>query len=159
MDINSKIKSLLRKYGKKYVDYKMGVAGAVVMASVVFTINYIGTDNILGAFTASLKQGVYTFFFGGIITKMAERLATEIKRKGTALLLACLLPSFLSIVLTFGLHNLKGTPKPLQSTIPTVILVIPSTFVWGYINRRKMEKANVSAKNEKRSSNQRTSFL
>ena len=152
MNGKNKIKSLLKEYGRKYVDYKMGMAGAMVMASVVFTINYIGTNNILGAFTASLKQGTYTFFFGGVITKMAERLATEITRKYLALFLACLLPSLLSITLTFGMHNLKGTPKPLQSTIPTVILVIPSTFIWGYINRRKMEKAKTFAENEKRSS-------
>ena len=118
----------------------MGAVGAVVMASIVFIINFYGTYDLLGAFTAALKQGTYTFFFGGVITKMAERLATEIRIKTIALIAACIIPSMVSISLTFGMHNLKGTPKPLQSTIPTTIMVIPSTFIWGYINRRKMEK-------------------
>jgi len=134
------VKRRLRIYGKKYVDYRMGSAGAIVMASIVFTINYVGTNNLLGATTAALKQGTYTFFFGGVITKMAERLATEIKTRTIALIAACIIPSVVSISLTFGMHNLKGTPKPLQSTIPTTVMVIPSTFIWGYMNRRKMEK-------------------
>ncbi len=138
--IGIKIRRALKNYGDKYVDYKMGMAGALVMATVVFSINLYGTHNYLGATTAALKQGTYTFFFGGVITKMAERLSTEIKRKTLALIAACIIPSLVSITLTFGMHNLKGTPKPLESTIPTTVLVIPSTFIWGWMNRRKMEK-------------------
>jgi len=76
----------------------------------------------------------------GVIMKGAERLATEISRRGLALVLACLIPSFVSITLTFMMHSFKGTPRPLESTIPTMIFVFPSTAVWGYINRRKYEK-------------------
>jgi hypothetical protein len=147
-NIKRTIRKKLKNYGDKYVDYRMGMAGAVVMASIVFSINYIGTDNLLGATTAALKQGTYTFFFGGVITKMSERLSTEIKRKVLALIAACLIPSMVSITLTFGMHNLKGTPKPLESTIPTAVMVIPSTFIWGLINRRKMEKQSDNLQNE-----------
>jgi hypothetical protein len=134
------LKRKIKNYGKKYVDYRMGMAGAVVMASIVFSINFYGTGNTFGATTAALKQGTYTFFFGGVITKMSERLSTEIRRKTLALIAACVIPSIVSLTLTFGMHNLKGTPKPLESTIPTAVMVIPSTFIWGYINRKKKDK-------------------
>jgi len=126
-------------YGRRYIDYKMGFAGAIVMAAVVFSINYFGTHFLAGSITAALKQGVYTFFFGGIIMRMSERIAVGIRRRMLALVLACIIPSTVSLVLTFGLHNLKGTPEPLKSTIPTAFFVIPSTWVWGSMKRKKME--------------------
>jgi hypothetical protein len=130
------------KFFNKNVDYRMGVAGAVAMASIVFYINYYGTQNTFGASTAALKQGTYTFFFGGVIMRMSERISTEVGKRQKALLLACIIPSMVSLSLTFGLHNLKGTPKPVYSTIPTAIFVIPSTLIWGFIRRRKYDKKN-----------------
>ena len=134
----------LYDYGSRYIDYKMGILGAIVMASIVFSINYFGkseaSGNLSGSIFASLKQGTYTFIFGGVIMKGSERLATLIARRNLALIAACLIPSAVSLILTFGVHSLKGTPKPFESTIPTVIFVIPSTAVWGYMRRKKMEK-------------------
>ena len=119
----------------------MGIAGAIVMASVVFGINYYGTHNAWGATTAALKQGTYTFFFGGVIMKMSERLATGVHRRMLALVAACVIPSLVSLSLTFGVHSMKGTPKPVQSTIPTAIFVIPSTAVWGAVSRKRAESS------------------
>jgi hypothetical protein len=66
-----------------------------------------------------------------------ENLATRINKQWIALALAILVPSVLAIGLTFGVHSLKGTPRPLESTIPTAILVIPSTAVWSLRKRKK----------------------
>ena len=139
---SSSIFRRLLRFGKKYVDYRMGMAGAVVMASIVFYINYHGTQDTFGATTAALKQGTYTFFFGGVIMRMSELLATGIIKRRVALIAACIIPSFVSLSLTLGVHSLKGTPKPVYSTIPTAIFVIPSTLVWGFIKRRKYDKQN-----------------
>ncbi len=124
-------------FGRRYIDYRMGFAGAIVMATVVFSINYFGTHLLIGSLTAALKQGTYTFFFGGVIMRMSERIAVGIRRRLLALALACIIPSTVSLLLTFGLHNLKGTPEPLKSTIPTAFFVIPSTLVWGKMKRKK----------------------
>ena len=131
------------RFGRKYIDYRMGVAGAVVMAGIVFYINYQGTQNTFGATTAALKQGTYTFFFGGVIMRMSELIATGVINRRVALIAACIIPSLVSLSLTFGVHSLKGTPKPLESTIPTAIFVIPSTLVWGFIKRRKYNQQNI----------------
>ena len=66
-------------------------------------------------------------------------IAIGIKNRRRALIAAVIVPSAVSLLLTFGLHSLKGTPKPLASTIPTAIFVIPSTAVWGYRKRKQFE--------------------
>ena len=115
----------------------MGILGAGVLAGIVFGINYHGTHDLAGASTAALKQGCYTFLFGGIIMRGCENLATMISRQAVALAAATIIPSALAICLTFGVHNLKGTPKPFESTIPTAVFVIPSTAIWGYRKRKQ----------------------
>jgi hypothetical protein len=140
--MTTKLKRLI-KYGRKYIDYRMGMYGAIVMAIIVFSINYYGTHDTFGATTAALKQGTYTFFFGGVIMRMSERISTEVRKRIPAIILACIIPSLVSLTLTFGVHSLKGTPKPLASTIPTAIFVIPSTLIWGLMSRKKMERSKV----------------
>ncbi len=129
--------SRMIRYGNRFIDYSMAIGGAIVMGCIVFWINYASTKNTAGATTAALKQGLYTFLFGGLIMKSCERLATEIREKAIGIAAAVILPSLAAIGLTFGLHSLKGTPLPLLSTLPTVLLVIPSTVVWAFHKRRQ----------------------
>jgi hypothetical protein len=127
------------KTKNRFFDFKIGFAGAVVIGIVVFSINYYGTKNLTGGLTAALKQATYTFFFGGTIMKICENVAVGIKKRKTALIAAVIVPSTVSLLLTFGMHNLKGTPKPLASTIPTAFFVIPSTAVWGMRKRKQFD--------------------
>lgn len=133
------MQSILNSTGKIF-DYKIGLAGGIVMGVIVYLINYYASSDIPGAFTAALKQGVYTFFFGGFIMKLCEIIALNVKPGNLGLILAMLIPSFISLALTFGLHNLKGTPRPVESTIPTAVFVIPSTFVWAFLKQKKLKK-------------------
>lgn len=105
------------------------------MGVIVFLINYDGQGTALGASTAAGKQAAYTFFLGGLFMKQCENLAVRIKPYRTALALAVIVPSLVTLLLTFSLHSLKGTPKPLQSTIPT-LMIIPATIVWAYRKRK-----------------------
>lgn len=109
------------------------------MATIVFGVNYFKTWNLPGSITASLKQGTYTFLFGGAIMKLCEYLATAIRRQTLALALSVIIPSCIAVGLTFLLHSMKGTPRPLASTIPTAILIVPITAIWGY--RKKQERS------------------
>jgi hypothetical protein len=131
------------RYGSRFIDYKMGVLGALVMGGVVFAVNYAGTHEMKGASTAAMKQGAYTFLFGGIIMRGCENLAIRIHSKRRALLAAVIIPSMVAIGLTFGVHSLKGTPRPVASTIPTAILIIPSTAVWGIRKRRQYSDVQI----------------
>jgi len=85
-----------------------------------------------------LKQGGYTFLLGGIFMKGCENLATKIKNRSLAIFASIVIPSALTLILTYTMHNFKGTPKPLESTVPT-LLIIPATAVWGYRKRKQME--------------------
>ena len=107
------------------------------MAGIVFAINYFATNEISGSLTAAAKQGTYTFLFGGSLMKGCEYLATKIKKQTLAILAAVIIPSTITLLLTYTMHNLKGTPKPFESTIPTTI-IIPATAIWGYIKRKQL---------------------
>jgi hypothetical protein len=125
------------RFGNRFVDYRMAIAGAMVLGVIVFCINYFGSGELKGAVTAALKQGAYTFLFGGVIMRGCENLSTRIHKRWIALASAIIVPSVLAIGLTFGVHSMKGTPKPVESTVPTAILVIPSTAVWSLRKRKK----------------------
>jgi len=131
--------------GSKYIDYKMGFWGAGVMGGIVFSINYFATNEITGSLTAATKQGTYTFLFGGILMKGCEHLATKINKQTLALLAAVIIPSTVTLILTYAMHSLKGTPKPFESTIPTTI-IIPATAIWGYMKRKQMIKNEILEK-------------
>jgi hypothetical protein len=127
----------LAVFGSRFIDYKMGLIGAGVMGCTVFGINYYDSYELYGASTAALKQLVYTFLFGGVIMRGCEYLAKRIRKQTLALAAATIIPSAFAIALTYGVHNMKGTPKPVESTIPTAVLVIPSTAIWGYRKRKQ----------------------
>ena len=129
-------------FGKRFIDYKMGIMGGIVLGCIVFGINYHDTGRWYGALTAAIKQASYTFLFGGIIMRGCEYLATRIRKQTLALAAAVIIPSAISLGLTYGVHSMKGTPKPLESTIPTAVFIIPSTAVWGFRKRNQYVKLN-----------------
>lgn len=129
----------LKPTKSRFFDFKVGIAGGIVMGLVVFFINYFETYELSGSITAAVKQGAYTFLFGGSIMKLCETIALKMNPRWVALGLAMLIPSTVSLLLTYGLHSLKGTPLPFESTIPTAVFVIPSTFVWGYLKRKTID--------------------
>jgi hypothetical protein len=126
------------KLFQKFIDYKIGIAGALVMGGIVFAINYFSTYEVTGSFTAALKQATYTFFLGGTLMKSCEYLAITVKNRTWAILASIIIPSVFTLILTFSVHSTRGTPKPLESTIPTLI-IIPATVVWGIKKRKQME--------------------
>ena len=106
------------------------------MGSAVFGINYFATIEFSGSVTAAIKQAAYTFLFGGIFMKACENLATKIESRKKAIIAAVIIPSAITLLLTFGVHSFKGTPKPLESTLPT-LLIIPATVVWSIRKRNQ----------------------
>ena len=126
----------------RYFDFKIGIAGALVMGFAVFCINYYSTYLITESLTAALKQGAYTFLFGGFLMKSCEYIATHIKTTLWAILLAICIPSIITLILTYSLHLMKGTPMPLESTTPTLV-IIPATAVWAIRNRRRRKLKSV----------------
>ncbi len=123
----------------RHIDFGMAWKGALFLGLVVFAINYV-EHGALAALPAALKQATYTYFVAGFITRLGENLAVRIEPTALALLAAVLVPSFIAISLTFGLHSMRGTPEPLYSTLPTVISAPPAFLVWGWLKRRGREE-------------------
>lgn len=123
----------------RHLDYKMGLLGAFIMSTAVFVINYTATSLLLLSFTASLKQWIYTFFFSGLVMKACENLSVKFSSKFLSIFLAVVIPSLATLVLTFIVHSFKGTPKPFESTLPTLI-VFSGTFFWALKKRHSFEK-------------------
>jgi hypothetical protein len=122
----------------KYFDLKMGLISGVAMGTIVFFINW--DYGLTAGFIAASKQGLYTFLAGGIMMRMTENIASRFSTDIVAILLAVLIPTTIAITLTYILHSLKGTPEPLNSTIPTIILA-PFGFLWWALKKRKQMKS------------------
>ena len=108
------------------------------MAAIVYFIN--ADHDPSGAIIAATKQFLYTFFIGGFFTKMVENLAITWTDKVLSIFAAVVIPALLTITLTFIMHHLKGTPEPLNSTIPTTFLAPLSFSVWAFLKRKEYDR-------------------
>lgn len=130
---------MANKLGKNpFFDIKMGTIGAFFLGGIVFMINYNHGWEM--ASIAAAKQAVYTFFIGGVMTKMAENLVLRFDSRMQALFLATLVPTLLTLILTYGMHSIKGTPEPFISTIPTFVFAPGGFYGWALRKRKELER-------------------
>jgi predicted neutral ceramidase superfamily lipid hydrolase len=113
-----KIKLLI--FFSKFIDFPSAIAGAVLMGLIVGAINF--GHGWWPAATSAMKQAAYTFLFGGMMIRLLYRIVLAIPGKTTSLIIAVISVSILTIILVYLVHNLRGTPMPFESTLPTVIL-------------------------------------
>ena len=116
------------------LDVRAGLIGATLMAAIVFWVN--AGHGALGATTAALKQWVYTFFMGGFIVQLCARLALRPGVRAAAIALAVAIPTLVTVGATFFVHSLRGTPRPVASTVPVALVSPPSFAFWAVRTRR-----------------------
>jgi len=110
-------------YIQKFINLKFGLIGAFLMGGIVFIINLEHGWQLSAI--AGLKQWMYTFLFGGVIIRLLEYLLSITKSwKRNRLFSVAIISTFTSL-LVFFVHSLKGTPEPLLSTIPTILMSPP----------------------------------
>jgi hypothetical protein len=114
----------------KYVDVSTAWKAALFLGLVVYAINF--SHGALAALPAALKQAIYTFLASGFIVRLCENLIKQVRPMVVAWPLAILLPSAVAVGLTFLMHNLKGTPEPFYSTLPTILITPPAFAVWAW---------------------------
>lgn len=126
----------------RFIDYPTAIAGGLIMGCVVGLIN--SDHGFWPATTAALKQAAYTFFFGGVLIKLLYLLTVRIKHQISGVLISTIAVSLLTILLVFLLHSMKGTPKPFESTIPTIILAPPGflALAWRKKNKSSQKSPN-----------------
>ena len=122
----------------KWINYPAALAGAVIMGLVVGIIN--ADHGWWPATTAALKQAAYTFFFGGLLIKLLETIVVYIKQMVPALIISVSVTTVVTVGLVYFVHNLRGTPEPFASTVPTIILAPFGFFALAYRKRKLMAK-------------------
>ena len=100
-------------------------------------VAYINSDSgIFPASIAAFKQALYTFFIGGVIIKILDLIVNRIKKKAYAYVISITVATFLTTSMVYFIHCMKGTPKPVDSTIATVILAPPGYIYLAYFKRK-----------------------
>ena len=125
----------IRAFLDKHIDYPAAIAGATVLGSIVFVINHEHGWN--SALVAAGKQAAYTFFAGGYMVRLNERIALALNPAVLAVVAGMLCSGTLAVSLTYLVHSLRGTPEPLNSTLPTLALLVPGFLFLGARARRK----------------------
>ncbi len=129
----------LRSFLDRHIDYRAAVLGALLLGSIVFVINL--EHGWPGALTAASKQGIYTFFAGGYMARLNERIALAISPAWLAVPAGVLGAGGLAVSLTYLVHSLRGTPEPLNSTLPTLVLCLVFFTFLGIHARHKRSQA------------------
>jgi len=111
---------------------------ALFLGAVVYAINF--SHGAMAALPAALKQALYTLLASGFIVRLCENLITKVRPMVIAWPLAVLVPSAVAVSLTYIMHSLKGTPEPLYSTLPTVLVTPPAFAVWAWRSLRKVSE-------------------
>ncbi len=133
--MSSKTHIAIYHHISRFINIKMGLAGALIMGAIVWFINM--GYGWWPATTAALKQAAYTFLFGGILIKILDTIASRIRNRYVAVISATLLVSVITIILVYIVHNLKGTPRPFESTLPTIIMAPPGFLALAIRKRLK----------------------
>jgi len=116
-------------------DLRSAVLGALLMGGIVWWIN--SEHGVLLATTAASKQAAYTFLMGGVIMRLATKLAERDGPRWLVVTLATVLPTLVTVGATFFVHSLKGTPEPVASTIPVALLSPPVFAGWALKVRKR----------------------
>ncbi|MCU0370320.1 MAG: hypothetical protein MUC31_02805 [Bacteroidales bacterium] len=118
----------------RFIDFPSAIAGAVIMGLIVGVINR--KFGIWPASTAAMKQAAYTFLFGGMMIRLLYYISGKINGLLKSTFISAAIVTGLTVMLVFAIHNLKGTPMPVESTIPTAILA-PFGFSFLAYRRKK----------------------
>ena len=125
----------MKAFFLKYIDVSTAWKAALFLGLVVFAINY--SHGALAALPAALKQALYTLLVSGFIVRLCENTINGIRPMAIAWPLAILAPSTVAVGLTYLMHSLKGTPEPLYSTLPTLLIAPPAFAVWAWRSLKK----------------------
>lgn len=127
-------RNLVRRCSR-IIDFPTAFAGAVIMGVIVGYINR--KFGIWPASTAAMKQAVYTFFFGGMLTRLLYIISDKIDGIFKATLISALIVTVITVTMVYAVHSMKGTPRPLESTVPTALL---APFGFSFLAYRRKKK-------------------
>lgn len=126
----------IKRFMDKHINYGMAFAGAAFLGTTVFIINY--PHGIAIALVAAAKQAAYTFLAAGFITRNSENLSIKLNNRRLSLLMSVTVSTAIAVGLTYVVHSLRGTPEPLNSTVPTMITSPLAFLIVGWRKQRSV---------------------
>ncbi len=130
---------------KKYFDPVSGLISATLMSVIVWFVN--AGHGPWPATTAAMKQAAYTFFMGGLIAQLCRYLAARPGPDLLLIVLATLIPAGVTTSATYFVHSLKGTPEPILSTLPVIVLSTPLFGWWAWqLRKTAMDTEHIKEK-------------
>lgn len=119
-------------------DFKKGVIFGGLSRIAIGAINY--REGLEYAFSSGGKEAGRAIALGSLNMGLCRKLATGIEDKTKALFYGTLVPTAISVLSTYGIHEfIEGTPHPIESTAPS-LLSIPLFFLLAIRERRLYEK-------------------
>lgn len=133
----------IKAFLDRHIDYRGAIAGAIILGSIVLVINL--EHGWAGALVAAGKQATYTFFAGGYMVRLNERIALALEPAVLAVSAGIAGAGGLAVALTFIVHSARGTPEPVNSTLPTLALASVGFLLLGIRARRLRAQGEASA--------------
>lgn len=108
------------------INMRQGVVWGIFMGLIVWVINVAVTTppDYHGATTAAIKQAFYTFLIGGFLARVATVLVARPGKPWLVITVATVVSTLLTSVLVLLVHSVRGTPHPLWSSMPTIVIAI-----------------------------------
>ncbi len=116
----------------KKEDVFIGIAGGIIFGLAVLLIN--GGHGL--AWIAAAKQFAVSFFVSIFVVRFAEWTAAKLHEMGFTRVCAAFVGSQPAIVIAIGgaylVHQLRGTPEPLLSVLPQLMISPPSLWLFAW---------------------------
>ena len=117
---------------------KFATIGGLFMGGMVFLFQYSSGFNL--ALVAGAKQFVYTFIISSMLIAIMEAVIIANQDKKFPVFYGVFVAWIVTIILSAGVHYLKGTPNPINAILINMILVPPGLFYLGFRKKRALKR-------------------
>ena len=116
-----------------------GLFFTLVWSSWAYYINF-GVDSEL-AIEAAKTQAIFTIINAFIYTVTLDYILCRIDKTLAAFIISFFLPNIITTSVLYSMHALNGTPKILETILPSMIFIYLVSLVYITLNLRKRGKS------------------
>ena len=120
-DVSDATKPTFSRESCEKISIVLGIGTASGLANV--------EHGLTAVLSAGFKQCIYSGISAAVLFKLYESLAKRVKTLPGELV-PIVVPTLLTIIVNYGVHNLKGTAEPELSTLPTAIMATLGFPIW-----------------------------
>jgi len=125
---------------KQIFSFKFATIGGLFMGGMVFLFQF--EADFHAALIAGGKQFIYTFIISSMLIAITESIVIAKQDTKYPVFYGVFVAWIITIILSSGLHFLKGTPHPLNAILINMVLVPPGLIFLGFRKKRELRKAS-----------------